>query len=73
MCWMVEVEAGLAAGPEADLEAVGAQQEGLQPVEGPVGGPLEGLVGREGPGGVAQEAHNYETYDGVMIATFSLS
>jgi hypothetical protein len=49
---MVEVEAGLEAGPEADLEVVGAQQEGLQPVEGP--------VGREE---AAQEAHNYETYD----------
>ena len=60
MCWMVEVEAGLEAGPEADLEVVGAQQEGLQPVEGPVGGPLEGPVGREE---AVQEAHNYETYD----------
>jgi hypothetical protein len=38
------------AGPEADLEAVGAQEEGLQPVKG--------LVGRE----VAQEAHNYEAF-----------
>jgi hypothetical protein len=56
MCWMVEVEAGLEAGPEV----VGAQQEGLQPVEGPVGGPLEGPMGREE---VVQEAHNYETYD----------
>lgn len=42
MCWMVEVEVGLEAGPEADLEAVGAQQEGLQPLEGPVEGPVEG-------------------------------
>ena len=37
---MVEVEAGLVAGPEVDLEAAGAQQEGLQPVEGPVEGPV---------------------------------
>ena len=40
---------------EAGLGAVGAQQEGLQP--------LEGLVGREG---VTQEAHSYEAYDGVI-------
>jgi len=59
---MVEVEAG----PEADLEAVGAQQEGLQPVEGPVEGPLEGLVGRE------EVAHNYEAYDGVSTVTMCI-
>lgn len=73
---MVEVEGCLEAGPEADLEAAGAQQEGLQPVEayqvglqpveGPAEGPLEGLVGREE---VAQEAHSNEAYDGVSIVT----
>jgi hypothetical protein len=51
---MVEVEAGL----EGGLEAVGAQQEELQPVEGPVGGPLE--------------AHNYEAYDGVSTVTIRI-